>query len=99
MAFDLILRNARVAGEEDRVVDIGISGGRFAAIEAGLGGEGPEQDLGGRLVVPGFVETHIHLDKSCILDRCASDGTLAAALAGEIGRETVGNPAPKCTTQ
>ena len=26
--------------------------------------------LDGRLVIPGFVETHIHLDKSCILDRC-----------------------------
>ena len=23
-------------------------------------------------VLPGFVETHIHWDKSCILDRCAS---------------------------
>lgn len=82
MAFDLILRNARIAGDEARVTDIGIREGRFAAIEAALGGEGPEQDLGGRLVVPGFVETHIHLDKSCILDRCASDGTLAEAIAG-----------------
>ena len=27
-------------------------------------------DVDGRLVAPGFVETHIHLDKSCILDRC-----------------------------
>ena len=29
-------------------------------------------DVGGRLVVPGFVESHIHLDKACILDRCKS---------------------------
>ena len=30
----------------------------------------------------GFVETHIHLDKSCILDRCKSrEGTLAEAIA------------------
>ena len=32
--------------------------------------------------LPGFVETHIHLDKSCILDRCKSQqGTLAEAIA------------------
>ena len=31
---------------------------------------------------PGFVETHIHLDKSCILDRCRSEqGTLDEAIA------------------
>jgi cytosine deaminase len=33
-------------------------------------------------VVAGFVETHIHLDKSCILDRCTLQaGTLAEAIA------------------
>ena len=31
---------------------------------------------------PGFVETHIHLDKSCILDRCRSErGDLEEAIA------------------
>ena len=31
---------------------------------------------------PGFVETHIHLDKSCILDRCNRErGTLEEAIA------------------
>ena len=35
-----------------------------------------------RLLVPGFVETHIHLDKSCIIDRCSiAEGTLAEAIA------------------
>jgi len=33
-------------------------------------------------VIPGFVETHIHLDKSCILERCGpQQGTLEAAIA------------------
>ena len=33
-------------------------------------------------MTPGFVETHIHLDKSCILDRCQSaEGTLQEAIA------------------
>ena len=72
--MDLILRKARVAGAEDRPpVDIGIEAGRIAAIEPGLAAEGREIDVGGRLVTPGFIETHIHLDKSCILERCKSE--------------------------
>ena len=39
-------------------------------------------DLGGRLVLPGLIETHIHLDKACILSRCQlRQGTLAEAIA------------------
>ena len=82
MPLDLILRDARIAGDEARVVDIGIRDGRIAAIESGLAGDAPERRLDGRLVVPGFVETHIHLDKSCILDRCnIREGTLAEAFS------------------
>ena len=85
--MDLILRNALIAGEESKPpVDIGIEGGRIAAIEAGLTAEGEEIDLGGRLVSPGFIETHIHLDKSCLLDRCKSvKGTLEEAI-GEVAK-------------
>jgi cytosine/creatinine deaminase len=68
MTFDLVLRNARIADRDAHPVDIGIRRGRFEAIESGLSNSGgPEDDLNGRLVVPGFVETHIHLDKSCLL--------------------------------
>lgn len=79
--LDLILRQARIAGGEATPVDIGISGGRIAAIGPALRADAPEEPLDGRLVVPGFVETHIHLDKACILDRCRSEGTLAEAIA------------------
>ena len=81
--MDLILRNALIAGAENEPpVDIGIEGGRIAAVEVGLAAEGEEIDLGGRLVSPGFIETHIHLDKSCLLDRCKSvQGTLEEAIS------------------
>ena len=83
MTFDLVFGNARIAGAEDRMVDIGIHSGRFAAIEAKLPeADGPTQDLAGRLVTPGLVETHIHLDKSCLLGRCnCEQGTLDEAIA------------------
>ncbi len=63
-------------------MDIGVGDGRIAAIEPNIAAEGPQIALDGRLVIPGLVETHIHLDKSCILDRCRSEqGTLAEAIA------------------
>ena len=80
--IDLVLREARPFGSEERVVDIGIRDGRIVAIEAGLACDAPKHHLGGRLVVPGFVETHIHLDKSRIVERCTlREGTLAEAMA------------------
>jgi cytosine deaminase len=80
--FDLILREARIAGRAASTTDIGISKGRVAAIAPDLPKGAPEKMLGGRLVVPGFIETHIHLDKSCILGRCQCEkGTLDEAIA------------------
>jgi len=80
--MDLILRNARRLDAEHELTDIGIDGGKIAAIEPGLAAEGETIDLGGRLISSGFVETHIHLDKSCILDRCRSErGDLEEAIA------------------
>ena len=63
------------------VFDIGIAGGRIVAIEKILTCDAPETDAGGCWVTPGLVETHIHLDKSDILDRCAaSEGTVHEAV-------------------
>jgi cytosine/creatinine deaminase len=79
--MDLILRRARLADRDGGPFDIGINKMRIAAIEPRLVAEGPELDLDGRLVSPGFIETHIHLDKSCILDRCkAETGDLDEAI-------------------
>ena len=85
--MDVVLRNARIAdGLDASLVDIGIEGGRIEAIETGLNAEGREYDLGGGLVTPSFVETHIHLDKSCLLDRLSSQrGGLEQAI-GEVAR-------------
>ncbi len=84
--MDLILRNARLPSDSGRLVDIGIERGKIVAIETGLGAEAEELDVGGRLVSPGFVETHLHLDKACILNRCrAEQGDLDEAIR-EVAR-------------
>ncbi len=80
--LDLVLRQARIAGNGDAICDIGIAGGRIAAIEPRIDTDATQEPLDGRLVIGGFVETHIHLDKSCILDRCKSEqGSLEEAIA------------------
>jgi cytosine/creatinine deaminase len=88
--MDLILRNARLAGAERGTTDIGIEKGRIAAIAPNLAAIGETIDVAGRLVSPGFIETHIHLDKSCILDRCTSArGDLEEAI-GEAAKAKAG---------
>lgn len=79
-AFDLIFRNAALRGFASPV-DIGVVGGRIAAIEPELACEAVEVDFGGHLALPGFVDTHIHLDKACLLDRCGHNhGNLGDAI-------------------
>src|SRR6267154_707810 len=84
--MDLILRNARLIGAEHETTDIGIISGKIADVRPNLVAEGETIDLGGRLVSSGLIETHIHLDKSAILDRCKADkGDLEEAI-GEVAK-------------
>src|SRR3569623_3376211 len=71
--MDSIIRNVRLAGSApgSPLVDIGIDAGRIAAVEPALKGTGEIYDARGKLGCPGLIETHIHLDKSRIVDRCA----------------------------
>jgi cytosine deaminase len=85
--MDLIVRNARILDAEQTASDVGIDGGRIVAIQPGLQAAGESIDVGGRLVAPGLIETHIHLDKSAILDRCKAErGDLEEAIQ-EVARQ------------
>jgi cytosine deaminase len=78
--IDHVVRNARLAGRTG-TVDIGFAGGRIAAVEPGLVCDAPETDAEGCLCCGGLIETHIHLDKSRIIDRCAPEtGRMANAV-------------------
>ncbi len=71
MALDLIIRNARLAGAATNraTVDIGVQDGIIVAVEPNLAASGPQHDAGGKLVSPGLIESHFHLDKAMIIDR------------------------------
>ncbi len=80
-AFDLIFRQAHLGGH-DGPVDIGVSSGRIAAIAPRIVADAPEIVIDGRAVLPGFVDSHVHLDKACLLGRC---GHIRGGLKEAIG--------------
>src|SRR5438132_3677709 len=72
--MDLIIRNARIADRPaEEPLDIGVVGGKIVTIERSLAEAGEIYDAGGRLACGGLVETHIHLDKSRLIDRCPTE--------------------------
>lgn len=64
-SFDLIIRNADVVLEQEvRRLDIGIAGGVIAELGERLPEEGEQElDASGKLVMPGMVDAHVHLNE------------------------------------
>ena len=84
--FDLVLRNGRVAVPEGVVAaDIAISEGRIAAIGPALG-RGRKSSTRRRLILPGGVDAHCHMDQQPWEGRETADdfrtGTLSALCGG-----------------
>ncbi len=65
MAYDLILRGARVldpAQDIDGVLDVAVRDGRIAAVAEHIAEEGRhETNLSGQLLTPGWIDIHAHL--------------------------------------
>ena len=85
--MELTLHNVMLPADPANALDVGTYGGKIVEMKpAGALEEGDRAlHLDGRIVLPGFVETHIHLDKSCILDRCSMKGGLNEAIAEVAG--------------
>jgi cytosine deaminase len=83
---DLIIRNARLADRPaSESLDIGVAGGKIVAIEGGLAAAAETYDACGRLACAGLIETHIHLDKSRIIDRCPPEDGRDIAPMRQVG--------------
>ncbi|MEI4474003.1 amidohydrolase family protein [Frigidibacter sp. MR17.24] len=81
MTLDLVIRQARLA-DGAAPVDIGIAAGRVAAIAPRIETDAPARAAGGNRVIRGLVDSHLHLDKACLMDRAANpSGTLKGAIA------------------
>jgi cytosine/creatinine deaminase len=85
--LDLLLRRCRLP-DGDGPVDLGIAKGRIVGAVAAPVPARETVDVKGRLVMPGLVESHIHLDKALLLERAGTASTLADAIRimGDIKR-------------
>jgi dihydropyrimidinase len=64
-SFDTIIRGGTVATASDVFrADIGISGGRITALAERLQGAAQVIDATGRLVLPGGIDAHVHIDQA-----------------------------------
>ncbi len=87
MAFDTIIRGGTVATASDTFsCDIGISGGRIAALGEKRGTAPDIDDATGKLVLPGGIDSHVHLSQPSGPGITMADdfesGTRAAAFGG-----------------
>jgi dihydropyrimidinase len=86
-AFDTVIRNGTLATAADVfAADLGILGGRIVAIGSNLAAGRREIDASGKLVLPGGVDAHCHLDQPTTNGSVFADdfltGTRAAACGG-----------------
>lgn len=80
MSLDTVIASVRLANRAG-LWDVGIASGRIAAIEPAIVSPAPRVDGAAKLLAPGLVDCHIHLDKAEILDRVAIvNGTLQEAV-------------------
>ena len=87
MAFDTIIRGGTIATASDTFsCDVGISGGKIAALGANLGTAAEIVDATGMLVLPGGIDSHVHLAQPAVPGIVMADdfasGTQAAAFGG-----------------
>lgn len=80
--MDLIIRQARLS-DDAALMDIAIEGGRFVQIAPRVdAAAATEVEAAGRVLIPGLVESHLHLEKAFVMDRKPNrSGTLMEAIA------------------
>jgi N-acyl-D-aspartate/D-glutamate deacylase len=92
MDLDLVIRGGMVVdgtGAPARRADVGIAGDRVVAVEEALGGRARrELDAEDRVVTPGFVDIHTHLDAQLAWDPLGTSSCwhgITSAVMGNCG--------------
>ncbi|HKI97331.1 MAG TPA: dihydropyrimidinase [bacterium] len=85
--YDLVIRGGTVVTAADSVrCDVGIREGRVVALAERLGAGAEELDATGRLVLPGGIDSHCHLDQPSSMGATTADdfrsGSISAACGG-----------------
>ena len=99
MTFDLVIKNGTIVTAETTYrADIGVQGETIAAIGQNLSGR-RRIDAAGKLVTPGAIDIHVHMQMSLGGDIISSDdfftGTRAAAFGGTTAIVDFVEPQPE----
>ncbi|SER64975.1 amidohydrolase family protein [Pseudomonas soli] len=80
--MDLIFRNVRI-DDANPLMDVAVHNGKITHIAQAITATASQEIQGnGNVLVPGFVEAHLHLEKANVMQRKANrSGTLAEAIA------------------
>lgn len=86
--YDFIIKNANLYlgnGQMKLNTDIAIKDGLITKVETGIDIETTVQvyEAGGKLVVPGFMDTHMHIDKAFTMDNDATLSLIEACANSE----------------
>ena len=87
MTYDLLIRNGTiVTAKASFAADLAVQDGRIAAIGADLGGAAKTVDATGKLVMPGGVDPHCHIEQVSGMGQMNADtfetATRSAAMGG-----------------
>jgi N-acyl-D-amino-acid deacylase len=72
---DLVIRNARIVdgtGAPERNGDVAVKDGKILAVGEFTGSADSEQDAGGNVLAPGFIDIHTHFDPQLCWDGLAT---------------------------
>ncbi|GAC1327091.1 MAG: dihydropyrimidinase [Beijerinckiaceae bacterium] len=91
--YDLAIRGGTIATASDTFRgDLGIRGGRIAAIAAAVEGAAKEIDASGLLVLPGGIDSHVHIAQPSGEGITMADDFASATAAAAAGGNTMVMP-------
>jgi dihydropyrimidinase len=90
MAFDTIIRGGTIATASDTFsCDVGISGGKITALGADLGSAKEVVDATGLLVLPGGIDSHVHIAQPSGPGIVMADDFASATRSAAFGGNTM----------
>ena len=93
MAFDTIIRGGTVVTESETLrADVAIAGGKIAALGLDLGEAREIVDAAGKLVLPGGIDSHVHIAQPSGPDIVMADDFASATRSAAFGGNTMVMP-------
>lgn len=89
MTYDLVIRDGTVVSSQSVAqADIGITDGLIAAVGNNLNSAIEEIDAKGKIVVPGGIETHCHIEQEAATGAMTSDDYFTGSRSAAFGGNT-----------